>query len=220
MRWMPGFFHTAFWAAGKSARFRKRWSATHRNRTPRRGAHCAPRANCIHRFRRAREGELPRDFVGRDDLGAPNVASVSRRGAHCAPGDCGLYRFAKLLIHNCVFAACAAALRTRRGQPDGFPLLANQPLSLRARCARKSKYSFPIAAHFPYQGKQNGCHPRGAGAQCAPLRQAERCVPVVGVLPLLVAFRKWAAESLPLRTLRAQRALICGSKCRKSSGRA
>ena len=29
---------------------------------------------------------MPRDFVGRDDLGAPNVASVSRRGAHCAPG--------------------------------------------------------------------------------------------------------------------------------------
>ena len=100
--------------------------------------------------------------------------------------DFGLYRFAKLLIHNCVFAACAAALRTRRGQPDGFPLLANQPLSLRARCARKSKYSFPIAAHFPYQGKQNGCHPRGAGAQCAPLRQAERCVPVGGVLPFLL----------------------------------
>ena len=149
---------------------------------------------------------MPRDFVGRDDLGAPNVASVSRRGAHCAPGglrapaheappadgrtvrarDFGLYRFAKLLIHNCVFAACAAALRTRRGQPDGFPLLANQPLSLRARCARKSKCSLPVAAHFPYQGKQNGCHPRGAGAQCAPLRQAERCVPVGGVLPFLL----------------------------------
>ena len=82
--------------------------------------------------------------------------------------------------------ACAATLRTRRGQPGGFPLLANQPLSLRARCARKSKCSFPIAAHFPYQGKQNGCHPRGAGAQCAPLRQAERCVPVGGVLPFLL----------------------------------
>ena len=82
--------------------------------------------------------------------------------------------------------AYAATLRTRRGQPNGFPLLANQPLSLRARCARKGKCSFPIAAHFPYQGKQNGCHPRGAGAQCAPLRQAERCVPVGGVLPFLL----------------------------------
>ena len=40
-----------------------------------------------------------------------------------------------------------------------------------------------------------------------------------GVTPaLLVVFCKWAAETLPLRTLRAQRALICGSKCRESSG--
>ncbi len=38
-------------------------------------------------------------------------------------------------------------------------------------------------------------------------------------LPFLLLFSSWAAGTLPLRTLRAQRALICGSKCRKSSGR-
>ena len=38
-------------------------------------------------------------------------------------------------------------------------------------------------------------------------------------LPFLLLFSSWAAGTLPLRTLRAQRALICGSKCRESSGR-
>ena len=37
-------------------------------------------------------------------------------------------------------------------------------------------------------------------------------------LPFLLLFSSWAAESLVLRTLRAQRALICGSKCRNSLG--
>ena len=49
-----------------------------------------------------------------------------------------------------------------------------------------------------------GCHPRGSALPC-------------GVVPaLLVALGTWAAGSLALRTLRAKRALICGSKCRKS----
>ena len=38
-------------------------------------------------------------------------------------------------------------------------------------------------------------------------------------LPFLLLFSSWAAGTLTSRTLRAQRALICGSKCRESSGR-
>ena len=41
--------------------------------------------------------------------------------------------------------------------------------------------------------------------------------PPCGVKPaLLVAFWQMGGGNLALRTLRAQRALICGSKCRKS----
>ena len=101
-----------------------------------------------------------------------------------------------------------------------FPLLLRiTTLSYRARCARKDKCRFPSATRLPGQGKQNGCHPKGAGARCAPLRRGNSKRPRGVEPPLLVVFSRWAAETLPLRTLRAQRALICGSKCRKSSGR-
>ncbi len=68
------------------------------------------------------------------------------------------------------FAACAAALRTRRGQPGGFPLLANQPLSLRTRFARKSKWRFGIAARPPQRVSKSGLLPR-RGAHRAPAYQ-------------------------------------------------
>ena len=51
------------------------------------------------------------------------------------------------------------------------------------------------------------CHPRGSALP----RGVESA--------LLVALGKWVAGALVLRTLRAKRALICGSKCRKSSGK-
>ena len=68
-----------------------------------------------------------------------------------------------------------------------FPLLLRiTTLSYRARCARKDKCRFPIAARLFGQGKQNRCHPKGAGARCAPLREGNRNAPVVWNLPFLL----------------------------------
>ena len=52
----------------------------------RKGAHCAPENTMplAAPLRRAREGELPCNFVGRDDLGAPNWPGPrSRRAKRC-----------------------------------------------------------------------------------------------------------------------------------------
>ena len=57
--------------------------------------------------------------------------------------------------------ACAATLRTRRGTPAVFPFLPINPIPFRTRCARKSQWRFPAAAHLPCQGKRNGFHPVG-----------------------------------------------------------
>ena len=76
----------------------------------RRGAHCAPENTMplAAPLRRAREGELPRDFVGRDDLGAP-----------CMPN------------HNGIFAAMRR--RHTRGETRSFSPLANHPVSFWVR---------------------------------------------------------------------------------------
>ena len=59
---------------------------------------------------------------------------------------------------------------------QGFPLLVNQPLSFRARCARKGKSRFPSAARLSGQGKQNGCHPRNrAPGSSRPTRWGGNC---------------------------------------------
>ena len=68
-----------------------------------------------------------------------------------------------------------------------FPLLLRITTpSYRARCARKDKCRFPTAARLFGQGKQNRCHPKGAGARCAPLREGNRNAPVVWNLPFLL----------------------------------
>ena len=122
----------------------------------------------------------------------------------------------------------------KKGNTKGFPLLANQPHSfgweqahrhvskelrhllpqIRARCARKSKSLFPPAARLPQRVSGTDATPGGGRAMRAPTRygrsiwRAEVVAPYgVAVTPLPVAFGRWAAESLALRTLRAQRAL-------------
>ena len=108
-------------------------------------------------------------------LGAPNRKHVFgaqlRRGAHCAPrGRCGY----------------APQAHKRRGEPHGSPcLLRITTPSFRARCARKSKSLFPVAARLPQRVSETDAAPE-AGAQCAPLRRAERCVPVGWNLPFLL----------------------------------
>ena len=120
---------------------------------------------------RAREGELPWNFVGRDDSAHQNGLGDDL-GAPCMP------------IHTDTFAAMRR--RHTRGETQSFSPLANHPISFRARCARKSKSLFPDATRLSGQGKRNGCHPRGTGAHCAPLRQAEQRVPVGWQLPFLL----------------------------------
>ena len=98
-------------------------------------------------------------------------------------------------------------------------LLRITTLSYRARCARKDKCRFPIAALLLGQGKQNRCHPKGDGrARRAPTRR-EQQRPRGVESTLLVAWSKWAAGGKRDLLLRAMRALICGSKCHESSGR-
>ena len=72
-----------------------------------------------------------------------------------------LTRIFRVLTHNCVFAACAAALRTRRGTPAVFPFLRINPFpSGRAARARVSDaFQLPPGCHCDRQGI--GCHPRG-----------------------------------------------------------
>ena len=47
----------------------------------------------------------------------------------------------------------------QEGGNQGFPLLVNQPLSFRARCARKSKSRFPSAAQLPQRVSRTGATP-------------------------------------------------------------
>ena len=103
----------------------------------------------------------------------------------------------------------------RRGNQGSPCLLRITTPSFRARCARKSKSLFPFAARLVGQGKQNGCHPRngapsrGPGQLLLPLRgnSPSRALRRGVASALLVAFGRWAAETLALRTLRAKRAL-------------
>ena len=58
--------------------------------------------------------------------------------------------------------AAARGGRTRGEGTAWFPLLLRITFSsFRTRCARKSKWRFPAAAHLPCQGKRNGFHPVG-----------------------------------------------------------
>ena len=108
-----------------------------------------------------------------------------RRGAHCAP----FLRRSRGFSARLLITAYSRPTRPHCGQEggnQGFPLLVNHPLSFRARCARKSKSRFPSATRLPGQGKQNGCHPKGAGARCAPLREGNSNAPVGWNLPFLL----------------------------------
>ena len=96
----------------------------------------------------------------------------------------------------------------QEGGNQGFPLLVNQPPSFRARCARKSKSLFPPAARLVGQGKQNRCHPWGRARNARPYeiwtqylaRRGRRALRRGVVTALLVAWSKWATETLVLRT--------------------
>ena len=93
----------------------------------------------------------------------------------------------------------------KREETTSVSSLLSIPLfPFRARCARKGKCRFPVAARLLMRQAWYGCHPRGS-----PLPRGVESA-------LLVALGKWAVNILALRTLRAKRALICGSKCRKS----
>ena len=134
----------------------------------RRGAHCAPENTMplAAPLRRAREGELPRNFVGRDDS-VRQTGPIHDLGALCMPN------------HNGIFAAVRR--RHTRGETRSFSPLANHPVffgreqtyrslpedlrhllpQIRARCARKSKSLFPPAAHLLQATRRVDSTPRG-----------------------------------------------------------
>ena len=100
----------------------------------------------------------------------------------------------------------------RRGNQNGSPcLLRITTPSFRARCARRSKSLFCCAARPPQRVSRTGATPEQQ-ARIARTRQRP-----VGWYPsfllLMADGRQGGRSHLPLR---AKRALICGSKCRKS----
>ena len=100
----------------------------------------------------------------------------------------------------------------RRGNQNGSPcLLRITTPSFRARCARKRKSLFCCAARPPQRVSRTGATPEQQ-ARIARTRQRP-----VGWYPsfllLMADGRQGGRSHLPLR---AKRALICGSKCRKS----
>ena len=68
------------------------------------------------------------------------------------------------ILPTCIFAACAAALRTRRGTPAVFSLLSITlfPLGRAARVKVSDAFHLPPGCHCGREGI--GCHP--VGAQC------------------------------------------------------
>ena len=138
---------------------------------------------------------------------------VTRRGAHCAP-DWGVS--AKGVTYVPALHGEMRPARPPRaqeeGEPDGSPcLLRITTPSFRARCARKSKSLFCCAARPPQRVSRTGATPEQQ-ARIARTRQRP-----VGWYPsfllLMADGRQGGRSHLPLR---AKRALICGSKCRKS----
>ena len=142
-------------------------------------------------------------------------AGPSRRARR--PRRAKLARFTTSARRVCQFIPahsrlCAAGTQ-EEGEPHGSPcLLRITTPSFRARCARKGKSRFPPAARLPQRVSRTGATPEMTRRGRRALR-SEGWSP-----PLLVSWGKWAAEALALRTLRAQRALICGSKCHNSLG--
>ena len=103
-------------------------------------------------------------------------------GAHCAPFF-ALTRILRAITHNCVFAAYAAALRTRRGTPAVFSFLPITPFPFRARSARRSMFHFSFAAQLHGQGKRNYCHTVNGRALRAPTKRDTTTSPRGGELP-------------------------------------
>ena len=98
------------------------------------------------------------------------------------------------------------------GEPYGSPcLLRITTPSFRARCARRSKSLFCCAARPPQRVSRTGATPEQQA------RIARTRLRPVGWYPsfllLMADGRQGGRSHLPLR---AKRALICGSKCRKS----
>ena len=100
----------------------------------------------------------------------------------------------------------------RRGNQNGSPcLLRITTPSFRARCARRSKSLFCCAARLPQRVSRTGATPE---QQARIARTRQRPVGWYPSFLLLMADERQGGRShLPLR---AKRALICGSKCRKS----
>ena len=97
-----------------------------------------------------------------------------------------------MLILNCVFAACAAALRARGRKPIRFPPSCQSPSFPSGRAARaRVSDAFRLPPNCCCDRQGIGCHPRGSTLH----RGVESA--------LLVALGKWAAGTLALRTLRA-----------------
>ena len=94
-----------------------------------------------------------------------------------------LTRILRAIIHNCVFAAYAAALRTRRGTPAVFPFLPINPFPFRARSARRSMFHFSFAVQLRGQGKRNCCHTVNGRALRAPTKRDTTTSPQGGELP-------------------------------------
>ena len=88
-----------------------------------------------------------------------------------------------------VNAACAAASRTRGGGTGWFPLpLANHHPFLQGALRAQKEVPLLLCRPAAPKGKQNGCHPRAAGAHCEDTAAPRGVVPV-----LLVAYGRWAA---------------------------
>ena len=139
---------------------------------------------------------------------------VTRRGAHCAP-DWGVSAEGGNVCARASRGECGLRGRLahkRRGNQNGSPcLLRITTPSFRARCARRSKSLFCCAARPPQRVSRTGATPEQQ-ARIARTRQRP-----VGWYPsfllLMADGRQGGRSHLPLR---AKRALICGSKCRKS----
>ena len=71
----------------------------------------------------------------------------------------------------------------QEGGNQGFPLLVNQPLSFRARCARKGKSLFPPAARLPQRVSRTGATPEMA-------RRGRRALRGGVATAILVAFQQ------------------------------
>ena len=136
---------------------------------------------------------------------ARQTGLVHDLGAPCMP------------IHNGIFAAMRRR-HTRGGGTKVPPASCESPPLPSGRAARaRVSDAFRLPPGWLSRVSETDATPGGGRAMRAPTKREQQRTR--GVEPaLLIVFSRWAVGTLVLRTLRAQRALICGSKCRNSLG--